>query len=469
MALSTSLFGTVEKEMRLHVARLQEEQRRCDRMMERVQEMVRLNSFAVHIEHESGGAVRLTRLPSSHTQFVRCRHAVVENMKPAFFSGTPFKGISVLEIYKVDNKPLLRSFQRLAGGSPATAVKGLFCAIPADCLERALTRGCADTLAMESVFQKHWYASDDSNQAGRRVEACQTLKAPRTFSRFSTLEQLRPLLSATEAGGISPASEQVLYIALCRVYIGRLFTTSREYRGFPTMEADSPFDSLYNPLQEEYLVLRGAHVLPEFLMQYKLQPRRGVHVQLAREGVVPASLATPSVEDMRLPVWPRRLRWLAMPHTALQAETLLPEDVRQRVIARVEQECVLAWEAVRQNGYRQRIHLMRAVREQLALAMAAFNRLPVVTVGDGSIARVVRAVLALKRELYTARAKRAQLEKELAAAAAPPATPSRGADRSGGDGAAGGGHHHHPHPHHHHRGSSGPPSRRARRSRSGRG
>ena len=54
------------------------------------------NIFAIHLESETDRQVLLKRLPSSHPQYIRCRRAASENLKPGFFDGAPsFNGINV--------------------------------------------------------------------------------------------------------------------------------------------------------------------------------------------------------------------------------------------------------------------------------------------------------------------------------------------------------------------------------------
>ena len=72
----------------------------------------------------------LTRLPPKHAQHVRCRRAATENIKADFFgSASNYSGINVQDVYKLENKPLLKRFQSAAASLEPGKVKGHFCPI----------------------------------------------------------------------------------------------------------------------------------------------------------------------------------------------------------------------------------------------------------------------------------------------------------------------------------------------------
>eukprot|EP00942_MAST-04A_sp_MAST-4A-sp1_P009368 g9368.t1 len=329
-------FSTLERERVIYRRRLGEEVTSCDSLQQHLKASLRLNIFAIHLESETDRQVLLKRLPSSHPQYIRCRRAASENLKPGFFDGAPsFNGINVLDVYKVENKPLLERFQSCAAMLEPGKVKGLFTSVPAKAVERTVVLGFGpldhdapykrpkiidededDVLngkgtdgkslvdkAMaklkprkEDIFRRAWFAFHDKGDgyAEKIVDQASIATFPRTFSRYSTVEVDRfhiheshrlksnPGLAtgenkeskmakerwekSTDGGG--PVSDEIRYLILCRVVIGKVFVTSKEYRGFPTVGKNPAFDSMYNPLQEEYLVLRPVQVLPEFVIQY---------------------------------------------------------------------------------------------------------------------------------------------------------------------------------------------------------
>jgi len=86
---------------------------------------------------------------------------------------------------------------------------------------------------------------------------------PCAFSRYSTLEALRE----TAKSGSPKAGDELRYLALCRVLVGSVGIADTK-GGKPPPDVDS----LYFPVDEEYRPLRAAHVLPEFLLLYRLKP-----------------------------------------------------------------------------------------------------------------------------------------------------------------------------------------------------
>ena len=168
----------------------------------------------------------------------------------------------------------------------------------------------------KTLFRRAWYAyhnnKSDVGYAENRIGKSHGCHFPRSFSRYSTLESdrgnveaaARDLLSKESSGGEGegkggkaaahtsdvPASPKtggpittIRYLVLCRVAVGKVFVTSKEYKGFPAVGSDPAFDSMYNPLQEEYLVLRPEQVLPEFIIQYvfKKLPSSTISAKLA--------------------------------------------------------------------------------------------------------------------------------------------------------------------------------------------
>ena len=126
--------------------------------------------------------------------------------------------------------------------------------------------------------------------------------------------------SMTKDGG-GVVDNKVRYLVLCRVVIGSVFVTSKEYRGFPSVGKDPSFHSMYNPLMEEYLVLQPGQVLPEFLIQYTYKTDSAAskeHAPLlsSKSGeltpAIPVDLSSP---QSRLPVldWESQILTLEKP------------------------------------------------------------------------------------------------------------------------------------------------------------
>ena len=357
-------FATLERERVIYKRRLGEEVTSCDSLQQHLKASLRLNIFAIHLESETDRQVLLKRLPSSHPQYIRCRRAASENLKPGFFDGAAsYNGINVLDVYKVENKPLLEKFQKCAAMLEPGKVKGLFTSVPAKAVERTVVLGfgaldhdiayqkpkivddeedldvhgeamsgkSANDKAMaklkakkSEVFRRAWYAFHDKGDgyAEKIVDQASIATFPRTFSRYSTVEVDRfhvheahriksnPGLAqgskesalaeeqwnkTTDGGG--PVTDEIRYLILCRVVIGKVFVTSKEYRGFPSVGKNPAFDSMYNPLQEEYLVLRPVQVLPEFVIQYTYNSDSSKVVSNAASSpILPVDLSTAGIK-----------------------------------------------------------------------------------------------------------------------------------------------------------------------------
>ena len=343
-------FATLERERSIHRGRLGEELMSCDSLQKHLKSSLRLNIFAIHLESETDRQILLKRLPSSHPQHIRCRRAASENLKPGFFDGVPsFSGLNVLDVYKVENKPLLERFQKCAALMEPGKVKGLFTSVPAHSVERTVVLGFGsnegrpgEKVAMadaeeydekdiknlakkRKIFRRAWYAFHDKGDgyAEKIVDGSTVSKFPRTFSRYSTVEVDRYFVSeahrentepgldlsadkvyqqatstwerSTDGGG--PVSSDIRYLILCRVVIGKVFVTSKEYRGFPSIGKTPAFDSMYNPLQEEYLVLRPEQVLPEFVIQYTYSKEASSAAKVHKSNpILPIDLSTASVK-----------------------------------------------------------------------------------------------------------------------------------------------------------------------------
>ncbi|CAM9460298.1 unnamed protein product, partial [Discosporangium mesarthrocarpum] len=110
--------------------------------VERLRLTGRLSSYAAAVEQHTRGMVVLKRLQPSHPQHMRCRRAAMENVKAGFFlPGSPYDGVRVLEVYKIENRFLLERFQKAAKAAGPCKVKGLFCYVPDDSLEHLILHG----------------------------------------------------------------------------------------------------------------------------------------------------------------------------------------------------------------------------------------------------------------------------------------------------------------------------------------
>ena len=140
----------------------------------------------------------MKRLPVTHPQYLRCKRAATENIKKSYFAGTSYKGVTVLDVYKIENRVLLGEFMA-AANKVSTAhtdaehaahtdkskqasshkIKGLFCRVPRRCVERVVVYGMHGfdhqrhgvAALSESDHKRHAYSSNGSSSDVRFHEA----------------------------------------------------------------------------------------------------------------------------------------------------------------------------------------------------------------------------------------------------------------------------------------------------------
>ena len=91
----------------------------CRRLRENAHATLSLSLFAHHVANETSGEVKLFRLPDNHHQKVRCCRAVKAGSE---------RELDILNIYKLENKPVLAAFQKAANAQVTANVKGLLLA-----------------------------------------------------------------------------------------------------------------------------------------------------------------------------------------------------------------------------------------------------------------------------------------------------------------------------------------------------
>ncbi|KAF0690478.1 Aste57867_18134 [Aphanomyces stellatus] len=221
-----------------------------------------LRTFAVYLESETAGQVKLLPLNMHHhPQGIRCRRAAIDNTK------TDAPRMKVVQVFKLEHSPLLERFQTLVGTLPGVKVKGLFCEIPPDAVERCIAFGMLPEDDATGIFKASWYSSPNERKYAQHVaHAAAPLEFPKRFSRYSSLRG-------------PPAS----YIALCRVAMQHIAVVPSASPNHPfrfTDHADTVYiESEVRPTrpnhhalmdvgrQEEYIVRYPHYVVPEFLIQ----------------------------------------------------------------------------------------------------------------------------------------------------------------------------------------------------------
>ncbi|KAG6574580.1 uncharacterized protein IUM83_10821 [Phytophthora cinnamomi] len=300
------LYALLEAERQYIAAWSNREEAKCRDQRALTKLLHQFNSFALQVESETSGQVRMWRLPPSDAQRKRCVKAATENIKKRFFASSE-QALEVLEVYKIENRVLLTTFQRFTSSLAQTTsdikIKGLFCSVPAESVERCIVYGMhtspngeephfIDSHGTEiKIFNRSMLLQGREDAPGTnmvfrarsKVNDSTPLHFPRRFGRYSTLEEMRSFMTAEQ-----PA---VLYLGLCRVAIGkaaRVTGTSRE-----TFPDDPTVGALHFANEEEYLVRFPDAVVPEFIIQVRIvKPPAPLAVKFSVDTIIPVSLTS---------------------------------------------------------------------------------------------------------------------------------------------------------------------------------
>ncbi|OQR98725.1 hypothetical protein THRCLA_21880 [Thraustotheca clavata] len=183
MSITLRYYATIEAEMNYIQEWKKEQDVGINMEMEEAKMEMHLRTFAVYLESETGGSVKLLRLAETHPQGLRCSRAAIENMKK-----TPGLEMRVMNVYKIEHEQLLAQFQsEMAHGHQ---IKGLFCSISAGSLERCIAYGMEEPNS-KKFFRDSWYSIQgrDKKYAEQLVSGSAPIEFPKRFSRYSTLKE----------------------------------------------------------------------------------------------------------------------------------------------------------------------------------------------------------------------------------------------------------------------------------------
>jgi hypothetical protein len=312
-----------------------------------------LLSFAYRLNIETKGAVSLSAVEQNTSQYTRCRKAVMDSLGNAFASKFPgYKDINVVNVYKLEHAWLSASMQDAASAVDSAKVKGLFCnvakkdvfsvaayglhcqridGLSAQSDPRAVFSGegdvGTDARRRRPLFSSPWFSVESKyckprsahNSPGAKVDYGQAER----LADSSCFNEPRFSRSSAPAGLMNLRPEELsqgTYLALCRVLISRLRLVDEDISRENIHESvELGYDAMYSTTLEEYVLLRPAHVLPEFIMHVHLvkgqetgqeaqssDSGRGAGVAETRPDLrsvckVPSALevATPSSADVR--------------------------------------------------------------------------------------------------------------------------------------------------------------------------
>ncbi|RLN92790.1 hypothetical protein BBJ28_00012994 [Nothophytophthora sp. Chile5] len=306
-----SLYALLEAEGQYIAQWRRREKSACRDQRTRTTLLYRFNLFALQLESETSGQIRMWRLPTTDAQRLRCVKAATENVKKRFFASSGCS-LEVLDVFKLDNRVLLQAFQRftssIATSETELKIKGLFCCVPTESVERCVVYGMhtgptgdsEDTGEEPSVLDPQGTGAKIFNRptvlqgreeapgthqafrARSKVLEGPLMRFPRRFSRYSTLEEMRPSLAASEDDEPAP----IQYLALCRVAMGQTVRVKGRGNQQDVAFPDDP---------SEYVVRYPEAVVPEFLVQIRMVTP--VSRTSKTESIIPVSL-TSSVANL---------------------------------------------------------------------------------------------------------------------------------------------------------------------------
>ncbi len=179
----------------------------------------RLSEFAACLEFETLSAVKLVKLTPDSSQFQRCRKAMFDNQKVDMFGGL-WKGLKLIQAYKVENALVLSKFERGLATSKAM-LKGLFITVSKKQLPALVILGPQSSELIKSqginLYRQNFYRVPSTVGHKSKVEAFLAASDgfPKviTASASCTLERDRKRLESEE--------NCVFYIVLCRAAVSR--------------------------------------------------------------------------------------------------------------------------------------------------------------------------------------------------------------------------------------------------------
>lgn len=179
----------------------------------------RLNELAACLEFETLSAVKLVKLTQDSSQFQRCRKAMLENQRTDMFAGR-WKGLKLIQAYKVENALVLSKFERGLTASKAM-LKGLFITVSKKQLPSLVLLGPQSSELIKSqginLYRQNFYRVPSTLGHKSKVEAFLAASDgfPKviTASASCTLERDRKRLESEE--------NCVVYVVLCRAAVSR--------------------------------------------------------------------------------------------------------------------------------------------------------------------------------------------------------------------------------------------------------
>ncbi|PRP78867.1 protein NLRC3-like [Planoprotostelium fungivorum] len=264
-ALVLHHLQTLEEEREVHMHYLRLLDLKYSKQIALSKFIFKLNKFAALLEWETTGRVMLRRLEPKTMHWNNCKMALWKSMKSDYFTDTPYGSIKLLEAFKVDNDILDQLFEGELKKEPKVETKYLFCNTQRANIQWISTFGFHPSLPdniLERLFDTFWSISRNSDEFKTRqlLKEKSSPRLPQAFSVHSTLE--------TDKNNLKDKPYSFHFLFWCRMK-----TISRPEDLKPQDLRD--YDCIYIKRQREYLMLKPAHILPEYLLVYQYNQKSG--------------------------------------------------------------------------------------------------------------------------------------------------------------------------------------------------
>lgn len=262
--LVLEFYATAEAERALRERRLGRDLRRVRSLARAARHTLDCAVLGAHLAHETGGRVRLARLPADATESQRVRRAVEGRLHGATAREHGLGAVRMVALFKICNERLAAGFHdrlRAQQQQQPCEVRGLFCAVPAAALARTACFGVGEVAPelFAETFTARWPKRPGDRQrpalAAEQAARAGGVTLPLALSEHSTVGLRR-----------APEPGRPHYLALCRVLVRKVQGIG-VYGGRLPQTPPQGFSAVHDPARDELFVYDPGCVYPEFLIQ----------------------------------------------------------------------------------------------------------------------------------------------------------------------------------------------------------
>eukprot|EP01022_Parablepharisma_sp_SALTPOND_P024554 TRINITY_DN5471_c0_g2_i1.p1 TRINITY_DN5471_c0_g2~~TRINITY_DN5471_c0_g2_i1.p1 ORF type:complete len:678 (-),score=55.06 TRINITY_DN5471_c0_g2_i1:147-2180(-) len=228
----------------------------CETLRKSLEISKRVMTFGSYLSFETHGRINVRQISRTPAQFARCKKAVIANIKPGVFSGTPYDGIDVVEAFKIENSVLLGDFDKQKKSLRGKSIlKGLFSIIDEKQVLNLILYGVDKRFELSEVSQvpktlKAKIYSDPGKKLAEMLEESNMgFGLPLYMSNYSVSEELKEILKSEDP-------PKLLVMALCRVIVPQ--------------EKSEGGEVFYSKLKDAYEIHNRRLVYPEYILLCKI-------------------------------------------------------------------------------------------------------------------------------------------------------------------------------------------------------